>query len=152
MRIHWKLSPAAFTLLLALVPQTVVAQEQMAAEEAEAAILHVDSETAEFIEVAPGVTKAVVWGDEEAGPYGTFTRFVPGYENTPHVHTNQIRIVVLEGAYVYTNEAGEETRVEAGQFFTTPAGVVHVSGGDAEAGALFYESSDGGFDMTTVDE
>lgn len=59
---------------------------------------------------------------------------------------------VLEGAYVFTNEDGEETRVEAGQFFTTPGSVVHVSGGDADEGALFYESSQAGFEMVMADE
>lgn len=152
MRTHWKLSPAVFILSLALSGQAAVAQEQMMAEETDASILHVDAETAEFTEVTAGVSKAAIWGDEENGPYATFTRFEPGYVNTPHMHTNRIHIVVLEGAYVFTNEAGEETRVEAGQFFTSPGGMVHMSGGDAEEGALFYESSQGGFDMIMADE
>lgn len=152
MHIRWRLSPAVFTLLLALSPQAVVAQEEMMAEETNVANLHVDAETAEFTEVAPGVFKAEIWGDQETGPYGTFTRFEPGYVNTPHMHTNQIHIVVLEGAYVYTNEDGEETRVETGQFFSSPGGTLHVSGGDADEGALFYEHSQGGFDMVMADE
>ena len=136
--------------LICISPGVVSAQDQDMA--AEMVATRVDSENAVFAEVAPGVQKAALWGEAETGPYGAFTRFEPGYVNVPHTHTNEIRIVVLEGAYVYTPEEGAEIRVEAGQYFSLPGGIVHTSGADEEAGALFYESSPGGFDMVPVEE
>lgn len=111
---------------------------------------YVASDSAEFMEVVPGVSKVVLWGDHEKGPYGAFTRFKPGTDNGNHIHTNDVRIVVLEGAYVYRDDSGE-TRVEAGDFMIVAGGKRHWSGGDAEQGALFYEASDGAFDLVPQD-
>lgn len=101
---------------------------------------------AKFEEVVPGVSKAALWGDHDEGPYGAFTRFEPGTDNGMHTHTNDVRIVVLEGAYVYKDDAGEK-RVGSGDFIQIPGGTKHWSGGDEESGALFYEESPGGFDL-----
>lgn len=111
----------------------------------------VDSRTAVYAPLAPGVTRSVVWGNPDAGPHGAFVRFVPGEMNNQlHFHTNDIRIVVLEGAYVYRPENGPEQRVTAGQFLFLPGGSRHVSGGDATRGALFYHESPGRFDLIPV--
>lgn len=146
-----RFTPAALALSLVLaLPAVAPAQDQEMATDEEA-IVRLSAETAEFTEMVPGVSKVILWGDHETGPYGAFTRFAPGQDNGLHTHTSDVRIVVLEGAYVYTLEGGEEVRVEAGEFVSMPGGTVHVSGGDAEAGALFYEASDGGFDLNPVD-
>jgi len=112
----------------------------------------VDSKKAEFKQVAPGVKKALLWGDHDAGPYGAFTRFEPGLTNPPHTHTNEVRIVVLRGAYIYKPKDGKERRVGPGSYISVPGGDVHASGGDKKEGALFYEESPGKFDMVQVDK
>jgi len=112
----------------------------------------VDSRKAEFKQVAPGVKKAVLWGDQDAGPYGAFTRFDPGLVNPLHTHTNEVRIVVLRGAYIYKPKDGKERRVGPGAYISVPAGDVHVSSGDKKEGALFYEESPGKFDLVPVDK
>ena len=113
-------------------------------------VLHVDSRTATYKELVPGVTTAVAWGDADTGPHGTFTKFTPGYTAALHTHTNDIRIVVLEGAYLYRPENGPEQRIAAGQFLFVPGGDRHSSGGDAKQGALFYNESTGKFDLNFV--
>ncbi|MGH8494773.1 MAG: cupin domain-containing protein [Gammaproteobacteria bacterium] len=112
-------------------------------------LVFVSADDAEFDEVAPNISKALLWGDDATGPYGAFTRFEPGVDNGVHTHTNDIWIVVLEGAYVYEDEAGEK-RVGPGDFMRIPGGMKHSSGGDAQAGALFYEESSGKFDIVPV--
>jgi mannose-6-phosphate isomerase-like protein (cupin superfamily) len=102
--------------------------------------------SATFKEVVPGVSKASLWGDADKGPYGSFTKFVPGHDSGMHTHTNDVWIVVLKGAYVFRDEAGEK-RVAAGDFLRIPGGHKHWSGGDAKEGALFYEESSGKFDL-----
>jgi len=64
-----------------------------------------------------------------------------------HTHTNDIWIVVVKGAYLYKDEAGNK-RVGAGSFLRVPGGKKqkHWSGGDPKEGALFYEESSGNFD------
>lgn len=152
-----KLVPAAFAFLLVLTPGVLEAQDRVMAtdemaDEAHMMTMTMSAEDAEYAEVAPGVHKAVLWGGDASGPYGAFTRFEAGTENPVHTHPNDIRMVVLEGAYVFTPEDGEEVRVEAGSFFTVPGGVAHVSAGDAEAGALFYESGVEPFGMEMAEE
>jgi len=108
-------------------------------------LLFVPPDKAPLTEVIPGVSKAVLWGEDNKGPYGAFTKFVPGHDVGMHTHTNDIWIVGIKGAYLYKDEAGEK-RVGSGSFLRVPGGKKHWSGGDAKEGALFYEESTGKFD------
>jgi quercetin dioxygenase-like cupin family protein len=92
-----------------------------------------------------GVSMQVLWGDMDKGPHATFTKFDPGYDAGMHSHTNDISIVVIKGAYLYKDEAGEK-RVGPGDYLSVPGGHKHWSGGDKTAGALFYEEGTGKFD------
>jgi len=112
--------------------------------------VHVDSAQATYKELAPGASASLLWGDMDKGPYGAFTKFVPGASFPLHTHSSEIRIVVLKGAYVYKPEKGQEVRVTAGQFLSIPGGDRHVSGADAKEGAVFYQSSPGKFDLNPV--
>jgi hypothetical protein len=112
--------------------------------------IHVDSGTATFTEMIPGVTQAVLWGDPDTGPHAGFVKFAAGQQNPLHTHTNDIHIVVLSGAYLYRPENGPEQRIAAGHFLFLPGGDRHFSGGDATEGALFYSESPGRFDLNPV--
>ena len=48
-----------------------------------------------------------------------------------------MRIVVLQGAYVYKPQNGNERRVGVGSYISIPGGDVHVSMADPKQGALF---------------
>ena len=109
-------------------------------------LIFIPAEEAEFKEVVPGVSKAVLWGDHDKGPYGAFTKFVSGYDAGMHSHTNDVWIVVLKGAYLYKDDAGEK-RVGPRGFMRIPGGTKHWSGGEPKEGALFYEESSGKFDL-----
>jgi mannose-6-phosphate isomerase-like protein (cupin superfamily) len=112
--------------------------------------VHVDSAQATYKELAPGASASLLWGDMDKGPYGAFTKFVPGASFPLHTHSSEIRIVVLKGAYVYKPEKGQEVRVTVGQFLSIPGGDRHVSGADAKEGAVFYQASPGKFDLNPV--
>ncbi|HET7291206.1 MAG TPA: DUF4437 domain-containing protein [Vicinamibacteria bacterium] len=113
-------------------------------------VVHVDSAKAAYKEVAPGASTTVVWGDIDKGPFGAFTKFVPGMSNALHTHTNGSRLVVIKGAYVYKPEKGPEKRVGAGEYIFIPGGDRHATGADPKEGALFYQESDGKFDLNFV--
>jgi quercetin dioxygenase-like cupin family protein len=93
-----------------------------------------------------GVYEAVIWGDMEKGPHATFTKFDPGYDAGMHSHTADISIVVIKGAYLYKDDAGEK-RVGPGDYLRVPGGHKHWSGGDKTEGAVFYEEGSGKFDV-----
>jgi len=94
-----------------------------------------------------GVSMAALWGEMDKGPHATFTKFDPGYDAGMHTHTSDVWIVVIKGAYLYKDEAGER-RVGPGDFLRVPGGHKHWSGGDKTEGALFYEEASGKFDST----
>ncbi|PYL08235.1 MAG: hypothetical protein DME34_05275 [Verrucomicrobia bacterium] len=112
-------------------------------------VVYMSSESATYQEKFPGVSMAVVWGDPDKGAHGTFTKFVPGFDAKTHTHTNDVWIVVLKGAYLYRDEAGDK-RVGPGEFIRIPGGHKHWSGGDPTEGALFYEEGSAKFDKIDV--
>lgn len=93
-----------------------------------------------------GASAGPVWGDPDKGAHSTFTKFAPGFDAGMHSHTNDVSIVVLKGAYLYRDEAGEK-RVGPGEFVRIPGGHKHWSGGDPKEGALFYQHSTAKFDL-----
>jgi quercetin dioxygenase-like cupin family protein len=109
-------------------------------------VIFASADQAQYTERTKGVSMAAIWGDFSTGAHGTFTRFAPGTDSGMHTHTNDVWIVVLKGAYLYKDDAGEK-RVAAGDFLRVPGGHKHWSGGDAKEGALFYEESSGKFDL-----
>ena len=109
-------------------------------------LISVSADRANFKEMFPGVSRAVLLEDPEMGPYAAFTKFEPGFDAGMHWHTNDVWFVVLKGAYLYKDAAGEK-RVGPGEFLRIPGGMKHWSGGDANEGVLFYEESSGKFDL-----
>ena len=93
-----------------------------------------------------GVTSATVWGDADTGPHAQFTKMAPGYDAGMHTHTSTLGLLVLKGAYLYRDDAGDK-RVGPGEFLRIPAGHKHWSGSDKTEGALFFEQGDGKFDL-----
>ena len=68
-------------------------------------VTFVDSKNAQFKEVVPGVKKTLLWGDDNTGPYGAFTKFDPGLTNP--LHTHAVKIVVIRGAYLFKPQNGK---------------------------------------------
>jgi quercetin dioxygenase-like cupin family protein len=124
-----------------------VAQAQKESSKDTKSVIYVPSEQATFKQSpAAGVSMAVLWGDPDKGAHGTFTKFVPGYDAGMHTHTNDVWLVVIKGAYLYKDEAGDK-RVGPGDFMRIPGGHKHWSGGDKTDGALFYQEGSGKFDL-----
>lgn len=100
----------------------------------------------QFKPVIPGVSKAVLWGDPDKGPYGALTKFAKGTKNALHTHTHDIKIVVISGTMV-SNFGGGEKKLGPGSYVLEPAGAQHTNGAGEDADCLFFEESDGPFDL-----
>jgi quercetin dioxygenase-like cupin family protein len=112
-------------------------------------VIFVSAEKAQFKETAPGASRALVWGSDQGGPYGAYTKMKPGFDAGMHTHTHDVWLVVVKGAYLYRDDAGEK-RVGPGDFIRIPGGHKHWSGSDPKEGALFYEESSDKFDLVPV--
>ena len=93
--------------------------------------------------------RALLWGDPDRGPHAA-TRFQPGARHPLHKHSNDIVLVVLEGAYIYETDRGIE-RVDAGDCIFIPGGDVHRSSADPQKGCLFFQLTSGAFDLNVVE-
>ena len=98
---------------------------------------------------SPKVSTAAIWGDNSQGAHATYSKFEPGYDAGMHTHTNDVWIVGIKGAYLYKDDDGEK-RVGPGDFLRVPGGHKHWSGGDKTEGAVFYEESNGKFDLNAA--
>ena len=129
---------AAFAVVAALVGAAQAQKDQQ--------VVYVSSAKATY---APspmgGVSMQALVGEMDKGPHATFTKFAPGYDAGMHTHSNDVSIVVIKGAYLYKDEAGEK-RVGPGEYLFVPGGHKHWSGGDKTEGAIFYEQGSGKFD------
>ena len=133
---------AALTIVAALVG---VAQAQK-----DKRVIYVSSAQATYKPSSMGgVSMQVLLGDPDKGAHATFTKFDPGYDAGSHTHTNDVSLVVIKGAYIYKDEAGEK-RVGPGEFLFVPGGHKHWSGGDKTEGALFYQEGSGKFDLISM--
>lgn len=132
---------------LILVGTASVAQAQKAESSTHTKkVIYASADKAEYKQhPTEKVSMATIWGDPDKGAHGTFTKFEPGYDAGMHTHTSDTSIVVLKGAYLYKDDAGEK-RVGPGDFLRVPGGHKHWSGGDKTEGALFYEEGSGKFD------
>ena len=109
-------------------------------------VVFASPDQAKFTDMGNGSSMAPIWGDANMGAHATFTKFAPGFDAGMHIHTNDVWIVVIKGAYLYKDKDGEK-RVERGEFIRVPGGHKHWSGGDKTEGALFYEEGSGKFDL-----
>ena len=109
-------------------------------------VVFASPDQAKFTDMGNGSSMASIWGDANLGAHATFTKFAPGFDAGMHIHTNDVWIVVIKGAYLYKDKDGEK-RVERGEFIRVPGGHKHWSGGDKTEGALFYEEGSGKFDL-----
>src|ERR1700688_3151974 len=132
--------------LLGVLLATAVVQAQKASTSNNVKnVVYVTADNATFKQSPTGgVSMAPLWGDPDKGVHATFTKFEPGFDAGMHTHTADVWIVVIKGAYLYKDDAGEK-RVGPGEFLLVPGGHKHWSGGDKTEGALFYEEASGKF-------
>lgn len=102
-----------------------------------------------YKEAIPGVTKATLWGDPAKGPYATLTKFAKGTKNALHTHAHDIKIVVISGTLIEDFGDGEK-KLGPGSYVFEPAGMKHTNGSGGDGECLFFEESDGPFDIQWV--
>jgi hypothetical protein len=139
----------AWMLAAVAVAVTLTTAVVFADQEQSTGVIFAQSRTVKYAPLNPGVLSYVAWGDTAKGPFGGFTKFRPGFDAGMHIHTADVLLVVLHGAYLYRDDAGAK-RVGPGDFLRIAGGHKHWSGGDSKEGALFYQETFGKFDLIPV--
>ncbi|HYQ87764.1 MAG TPA: cupin domain-containing protein [Bacteroidota bacterium] len=94
----------------------------------------------------PGVMSAMLWGDQTKGAYGALTKFPAGFKAPLHYHTNEMRVVVVKGAYVYKGKP-----YGPGSYLFIPGGDQHYSGGLDSSETIFFIEQPGKFDINPIE-
>jgi len=102
-----------------------------------------------FQQVMPGISKVMLWGDPDKGPYGAITRFAKGTKVGWHTHPNDIKAVVIKGTLLYNNGSGEK-RLGPGSFLQERATVKHTTAASADSDLEFLEEGAGPFAVQLV--
>ena len=106
----------------------------------------------EFFVAADPIQFAVVSGDLQSGPQGTFGRFPANFETPKHTHSHAYRAVVISGEMTNPFEGESEPPVmEAGSFWSVAAGAVHSTACVSDTPCEFFMFADEGFDFTPVE-
>ena len=94
----------------------------------------------------PGVMTAMLWGDQAKGPHGALTKFPAGYKAPLHYHTNDIKMVVIKGAYTHNGK-----KYGPGSYLFIPGGDKHEAGGVEDSETIFFIEQPGAFDIKIVE-
>lgn len=106
----------------------------------------------EFFVAADPIQFAVVSGDLEKGPQGTFGRFPANFETPMHVHSHSYRAVVISGVMTNPFEGEENPPVmNPGSFWSVAANAKHSTACISDTPCEFFMFADEGFDFTPVE-
>jgi hypothetical protein len=101
---------------------------------------------------APGVKIADLWGNHTKGAYGAFFKLPAGFAAPLHMHTHDMRVVIVSGTYIQAPEGKPEFRLGPGSYFMQPGGNYrHTTSCDTASDCVFFAESNGKFDLKPAD-
>ena len=106
----------------------------------------------EWIDVAPEVKIAPLWGDAESGAYGRFVQFAAGHDGALHFHANSYHAVVVQGMIreAINGEAGAP-ELPVGSYELSAPGEPHTTECLSDVACIVYEQSDEKFEMKFIE-
>lgn len=99
---------------------------------------------------ALGFQAAAVWGDPAKGAYGALARYPAGFREPLHLHTRDLRTLVLAGTMRYEIQGGESADLTRGSHVTIAAGVPHRAVCAGAEPCESYVQQDGAMDVVPV--
>jgi quercetin dioxygenase-like cupin family protein len=98
----------------------------------------------------PGIMISPIRGDATKGRYAALIKFPVGLKVPLHYHRNNIKIVVIQGAYIYTPKGEAKQRFGSGSFVSYPGGDKHSTNSDESTETIFYLEQPGKFDLNVI--
>jgi quercetin dioxygenase-like cupin family protein len=93
-----------------------------------------------------GSDSVFLFQDPKTGGIDLLVRYPAGHKLTPHWHSVNERLVLLEGAFSVKSGDASETTLSAGGILLSPAGERHGLSCTSEGPCAFYISWDGKLD------
>ena len=103
-------------------------------------------------ESVPGVKVVDLWGDRLHGAFSSLIKLPAGFSLPLHVHTADLRIVVVSGTLIHGDEGKPEIRLPSGSYLVEPTGLRHATTCDPASDCVVFVEGNRKFDMNLVDE
>ena len=100
----------------------------------------------------PGIMYSNVSGDMTKGRYAAFVKLPAGSNHPLHIHTNDVKLVVISGTFWQALEGGPQVKLGPGSYLFVPGGLRHTSGVTSDADCVLFQESSGKFDLLPVAE
>lgn len=97
---------------------------------------------------APGVKVANLWGDHQKGAFGALFKLPAGFATPLHMHTHDMKLVIVSGTYIQGPEGKPQFRLGPGSYLMQPGGSYrHTTSCDQASDCVFFVESNGAFDL-----
>ena len=140
-------------LLLVTVSSYTEAQSPTSTgTESQSAPQIVPADSVKWFPARPGQDVSVLWGDPRTGAYGRFNRFAAGFEDRPHYHTRDLRVVIVSGTMIVHIGEAASKEVGPGSFILMPGGAAHTHSCKSGAPCVLFVQQDGPNDNVPVNK
>jgi len=110
----------------------------------------IPADAVKWTSARPGQDVSVLWGDPRSGAYGRFNRFAAGFEDRPHYHTRDLRVVIVSGTMIVRVGDAASQEVGPGSYQFIPGGTAHTHSCKAGSACVVFVQQDGPNDTVPV--
>ena len=137
-------------LLLVAISSYTEAQSPTSGTESKSIAQIIPAESVKWVPARPGQDVSVLWGDPRTGAYGRFNRFAAGFEDRPHYHTRDLRVVIVSGTMIVRVGEAASQEVGPGSYQFIPGGTAHTHSCKAGSACVVFVQQDGPNDTVPV--
>jgi mannose-6-phosphate isomerase-like protein (cupin superfamily) len=143
---------AGLLLLMTVSSNTEAQSPTSTGTESKSVAQIIPADAVKWVSARPGQDVSVLWGDPRSGAYGRFNRFAAGFEDRPHYHTRDLRVVIVSGTMIVSIGTGASQEVGPGSFQLVPGGTAHTHSCKAGSACVVFVQQDGPNDTVPVNK
>jgi len=129
------------------VAQTATAKTAAAA----GAAIVTPAEAMKWQQLRPGQESTGLWGERSTGPYGALNRFAAGFEDRRHLHTRDLRGLIISGTMVVQVRDDPSRELGPGSYIFLPGGTPHTHSCKAGSSCVIFVEQEGAGDSVPAD-
>jgi quercetin dioxygenase-like cupin family protein len=125
---------------------------QSSSAETRSAAQLLPADAVKWVTARPGQDSSVLWGDPKTGAYGRFNKFAAGFEDRPHFHTRDLRVVIISGTMIVQVGSGTLGELGPGSYALIPGGSPHTHSCKAGSACVLFVEQDGPNDTAPIQQ